>query len=114
MSNKKFRSVCLLTGICAFLVSGCNFGSQEETPEADPPVQDTQQNIETETPDEEVTAEENIPIGAPEESEVGIIAPSIHTEDESPKTPVSSSSKREPVADTKPSGRAKTPCSSIT
>ncbi len=102
MSNKKFRSVCLLTGICAFLVSGCNFGSQEETPEADPPVQDTQQNIETETPDEEVTAEENIPIGAPEESEVGIIAPSIHTEDESPKTPVSSSSKREPVADTKP------------
>lgn len=102
MSNKKFRSVCLLTGICAFLVSGCNFGSQEETPEADPPVQDTQQNIETETPDEEVTAEENIPIGAPEESEVWIIAPSIHTEDESPKTPVSSSSKREPVADTKP------------
>lgn len=102
MSNKKFRFVCLLTGICAFLVSGCNFGSQEETPEADPPVQDTQQNIETETPDEEVTAEENIPIGAPEESEVGIIAPSIHTEDESPKTPVSSSSKREPVADTKP------------
>lgn len=102
MSNKKFRSVCLLTGLCAFLVSGCNFGSQEETPEADPPVQDTQQNIETETPDEEVTAEENIPIGAPEESEVGIIAPSIHTEDESPKTPVSSSSKREPVADTKP------------
>lgn len=102
MSNKKFRSVCLLTGICAFLVSGCNFGSQEETPEADPPVQDTQQNIETETPDEEVTAEENIPIGAPEESEVGIIAPSIHTEDESLKTPVSSSSKREPVADTKP------------
>lgn len=102
MSNKKFRSVCLLTGICAFLVSGCNFGSQEETPEADPPVQDTQQNIETETPDEEVTTEENIPIGAPEESEVGIIAPSIHTEDESPKTPVSSSSKREPVADTKP------------
>lgn len=102
MSNKKFRSVCLLTGICAFLVSSCNFGSQEETPEADPPVQDTQQNIETETPDEEVTAEENIPIGAPEESEVGIIAPSIHTEDESPKTPVSSSSKREPVADTKP------------
>ena len=102
MSNKKFRSVCLLTGICAFLVSGCNFGSQEETPEADPPVQDTQQNIETETPDEEVAAEENIPIGAPEESEVGIIAPSIHTEDESPKTPVSSSSKREPVADTKP------------
>lgn len=102
MSNKKFRSVCLLTGICAFLVSGCNFGSQEETPEADPPVQDTQQNIETETPDDEVTAEENIPIGAPEESEVGIIAPSIHTEDESPKTPVSSSSKREPVADTKP------------
>lgn len=102
MSNKKFRSVCLLTGICAFLVSGCNFGSQEETPEADPPVQDTQQNIETETLDEEVTAEENIPIGAPEESEVGIIAPSIHTEDESPKTPVSSSSKREPVADTKP------------
>lgn len=102
MSNKKFRSVCLLTGICAFLVSGCNFGSQEETPEADPPVQDTQQNIETETPDEEVTAEENIPIGAPEESEVGIIAPSIHTEDERPKTPVSSSSKREPVADTKP------------
>lgn len=102
MSNKKFRSVCLLTGICAFLVSGCNFGSQEETPEADPPVQDTQQNIETETPDEEVTAEENIPIGAPEESEVGIIAPSIHTEDESPKTTVSSSSKREPVADTKP------------
>lgn len=102
MSNKKFRSVCLLTGICVFLVSGCNFGSQEETPEADPPVQDTQQNIETETPDEEVTAEENIPIGAPEESEVGIIAPSIHTEDESPKTPVSSSSKREPVADTKP------------
>lgn len=102
MSNKKFRSVCLLTGICAFLVSGCNFGSQEETLEADPPVQDTQQNIETETPDEEVTAEENIPIGAPEESEVGIIAPSIHTEDESPKTPVSSSSKREPVADTKP------------
>lgn len=102
MSNKKFRSVCLLTGICAFLVSGCNFGSQEETPEADPPVQDTQQNIETETPDEEVTAEENIPIGAPEESEVGIIAPSIHTEDESPKAPVSSSSKREPVADTKP------------
>ena len=102
MSNKKFRSVCLLTGICAFLVSGCNFGSQEETPEAAPPVQDTQQNIETETPDEEVTAEENIPIGAPEESEVGIIAPSIHTEDESPKTPVSSSSKREPVADTKP------------
>lgn len=102
MSNKKFRSVCLLTGICAFLVSGCNFGSQEETPEADPPVQDTQQNIETETPDEEVTAKENIPIGAPEESEVGIIAPSIHTEDESPKTPVSSSSKREPVADTKP------------
>ena len=102
MSNKKFRSVCLLTGICAFLVSGCNFGSQEETPEADTPVQDTQQNIETETPDEEVTAEENIPIGAPEESEVGIIAPSIHTEDESPKTPVSSSSKREPVADTKP------------
>lgn len=102
MSNKKFRSVCLLTGICAFLVSGCNFGSQEETPKADPPVQDTQQNIETETPDEEVTAEENIPIGAPEESEVGIIAPSIHTEDESPKTPVSSSSKREPVADTKP------------
>ncbi len=102
MSNKKFRSVCLLTGICAFLVSGCNFGSQEETPEADPPVQDTQQNIETETPDEEVIAEENIPIGAPEESEVGIIAPSIHTEDESPKTPVSSSSKREPVADTKP------------
>lgn len=102
MSNKKFRYVCLLTGICAFLVSGCNFGSQEETPEADPPVQDTQQNIETETTDEEVTAEENIPIGAPEESEVGIIAPSIHTEDESPKTPVSSSSKREPVADTKP------------
>ena len=102
MSNKKFRSVCLLTGLCAFLVSGCNFGSQEETPEADPPVLDTQQNIETETPDEEVTAEENIPIGAPEESEVGIIAPSIHTEDESPKTPVSSSSKREPVADTKP------------
>lgn len=102
VSNKKFRSVCLLTGICAFLVSGCNFGSQEETPEADPPVQDTQQNIETETTDEEVTAEENIPIGAPEESEVGIIAPSIHTEDESPKTPVSSSSKREPVADTKP------------
>lgn len=102
VSNKKFRSVCLLTGICAFLVSGCNFGSQEETPEADPPVQDTQQNIETETLDEEVTAEENIPIGAPEESEVGIIAPSIHTEDESPKTPVSSSSKREPVADTKP------------
>ena len=49
-----------------------------------------------------MTAEENIPIGAPEESEVGIIAPSIHTEDESPKTPVSSSSKREPVADTKP------------
>nr|WP_294582487.1 hypothetical protein [uncultured Anaerotignum sp.] len=102
MSNKKFRSVCLLTGLCAFLVSGCNFGSQEETPEADPPVQDTQQNIETETTDEEVTAEENIPIGAPEESEVGIIAPSIHTEDESPKTPASTSSKREPVADTKP------------
>lgn len=102
MSNKKFRSVCLLTGLCAFLVSGCNFGSQEETPEADPPVQDTQQNIETETSDEEVTAEENIPIGAPEESEVGIIAPSIHTEDESPKTPASTSSKREPVADTKP------------
>ena len=102
VSNKKFRSVCLLTGICAFLVSGCNFGSQEETPEADPPVQDTQQNIETETTDEEVTAEENIPIGAPEESEVGIIAPSIHTEDESPKTPASTSSKREPVADTKP------------
>ena len=102
MSNKKFRSVCLLTGLCAFLVSGCNFGSQEEAPEADPPVQDTQQNIETETPDEEVTAEENIPIGAPEESEVGIIAPSIHTEDESPKTPASTSSKREPVADTKP------------
>lgn len=102
VSNKKFRSVCLLTGLCAFLVSGCNFGSQEETPEADPPVQDTQQNIETETPDEEVTAEENIPIGAPEESEVGIIAPSIHTEDESPKTPASTSSKREPVADTKP------------
>ena len=70
MSNKKFRSVCLLTGICAFLVSGCNFGSQEETPEADPPVQNTQQNIETETPDEEVTAEENIPIGAPEERDV--------------------------------------------
>lgn len=102
VSNKKFRSVCLLTGLCAFLVSGCNFGSQEETPEADPPVQDTQQNIETETTDEEVTAEENIPIGAPEESEVGIIAPSIHTEDESPKTPASTSSKREPVADTKP------------
>lgn len=102
MSNKKFRTVCLLTGICVFLASGCNFGSQEETPEADPPVQDTQQNIETETTDEEVTAEENIPIGAPEESEVGIIAPSIHTEDESPKTPVSTSSKREPVADTKP------------
>ena len=102
MSNKKFRSVCLLTGICAFLVSGCNFGSQEEAPETDPPVQDTQQNTEPETTDEEVTAEENIPIGAPEESEVGIIAPSIHTEDESPKTPVSSSSKREPVADTKP------------
>ncbi|WP_302770638.1 hypothetical protein [Anaerotignum lactatifermentans] len=102
MSNKKFRSVCLLTGLCAFLVSGCNFGSQEETPEADPPVQDTQQNIETETSDEEVTAEKNIPIGAPEESEVGIIAPSIHTEDESPKTPASTSSKREPVADTKP------------
>lgn len=102
MSNKKFRYVCLLTGICAFLVSGCNFGGKEEVTETDPPVQDTQQNIETETPDEEVTAEENIPIGAPEESEVGIIAPSIHTEDESPKTPVSSSSKREPVADTKP------------
>ena len=102
MSNKKFRSVCLLTGICVFLVSGCNFGSQEEAPETDPPVQDTQQNTEPETTDEEVTAEENIPIGAPEESEVGIIAPSIHTEDESPKTPVSSSSKREPVADTKP------------
>lgn len=102
MSNKKFRSVCLLTGICVFLVSGCNFGSQEEAPETDPPVQDTQQNTEPETTDEEVTAEENIPIGAPEESEVGIIAPSIHTEDESPKTSVSSSSKREPVADTKP------------
>ena len=104
MSNKKFRSVCLLTGICVFLVSGCNFGSQEETPETDPPAQDTQQNIETETEttDEEVTAEENIPIGAPEESEVGIIAPSIHTEDESPKTSTSTTSKREPVADTKP------------
>ena len=102
MSNKKFRSVCLLTGICVFLVSGCNFGSQEEAPETDPPVQDTQQNTEPETTDEEVTAEENIPIGAPEESEVGFIAPSIHTEDESPKTSVSSSSKREPVADTKP------------
>lgn len=102
VSNKKFRSVCLLTGICVFLVSGCNFGSQEEAPETDPPVQDTQQNTEPETTDEEVTAEENIPIGAPEESEVGFIAPSIHTEDESPKTSVSSSSKREPVADTKP------------
>lgn len=102
MSNKKFRSVCLLTGICVFLVSGCNFGSQEEAPETDPPVQDIQQNTEPETTDEEVTAEENIPIGAPEESEVGFIAPSIHTEDESPKTSVSSSSKREPVADTKP------------
>lgn len=102
MSNKKFRTVCLLTGICVFLASGCNFGSQEEAPETDPPVQDTQQNIETETTGEEVTAEENIPIGAPEESEVGLVAPSIHTEEESPKTSTSSTSKREPVADTKP------------
>lgn len=102
MNNKKFRYVCLLTGICVFLASGCNFGSQEEVSEADPPVQDTQQNTEPETAGNEVTAEENTPIGAPEESEVGLVAPSIHTEDESPKTPVSNQSKREPVADTKP------------
>ena len=98
MNNKKFRYVCLLTGICVFLASGCNFGS----PETDSPAQDTQQNTEPEITEEQVTAEENIPIGAPEESEVGLVAPSIHTEDESPKTPVSNPSKREPVADTKP------------
>lgn len=102
MNNKKFRYVCLLTGICVFLASGCNFGSQEEVPETDSPAQDTQQNTEPETTEEQVTAEENIPIGAPEESEVGLVAPSIHTEDESPKAPVSNPSKREPVADTKP------------
>lgn len=102
VNNKKFRYVCLLTGICVFLASGCNFGSQEEVPETNSPAQDTQQNTEPEITEEQVTAEENIPIGAPEESEVGFIAPSIHTEDESPKTSVSSSSKREPVADTKP------------
>ena len=102
MNNKKFRYVCLLTGICVFLASGCNFGSQEEVPETDSPAQDTQQNTEPEITEEQVTAEENIPIGAPEESEVGLVAPSIHTEDESPKTPVSNPSKREPVADTKP------------
>lgn len=77
-------------------------------------MQDTQQNIETETPDEEVTAEENIPIGAPEESEVGIIAPSIHTEDESPKTPVSVHPKENLWRIRSLSGRVKTPCSSIT
>lgn len=102
MNNKKFRYVCLLTGICVFLASGCNFGSQEEVPETDSPAQDTQQNTEPEITEEQVTAEENIPIGAPEESEVGLVAPSIHTEDESPKTPVPNPSKREPVADTKP------------
>lgn len=102
MNNKKFRYVCLLTGICVFLASGCNFGSQEEVPETDSPAQDTQQNTEPEITEEQVTAEENIPIGAPEESEVGLVAPSIHTEDESPKIPVSNPSKREPVADTKP------------
>lgn len=102
MNNKKFRYVCLLTGICVFLASGCNFGSQEEVPETDSPAQDTQQNTEPEITEEQVTAEENIPIGAPEESEVGFVAPSIHTEDESPKTHVSNPSKREPVADTKP------------
>ena len=105
MSNKKFRSVCLLTGICAFLVSGCNFGSQEETPEADPPAQDTQQNIETETPDEEVTAEENIPIGAPEESEVGTKAR---------KHPFPVHPKENLWRIRCLSGRVKTPCSSIT
>lgn len=102
MSNKKFRSVCLLTGICVFLASGCNFGSQEEVPQTDPPAQDTQENIETEPAGEEVTAEENAPIGAPEESEVGFVAPSIHREEESPSTNVSNAGKREPVADTKP------------
>lgn len=102
MNNKKFRYVCLLTGICVFLASGCNFGSQEEVPETNSPAQDKQQNTEPEITEEQVTAEENIPIGAPEESKVGLVAPSIHTEDESPKTPVSNSSKREPVADTKP------------
>ena len=102
MNNKKFRYVCLLTGICVFLASGCNFGSQEEVPETNSPAQDTQQNTEPEITEEQVTAEENIPIGAPEESKVGLVAPSIHTEDESPKTPVSNQSKREPVADTKP------------
>lgn len=102
MSNKKFRSVCLLTGICVFLAGGCNFGSKEESPKTDPPVQDTQQNIETETADGETTTEENIPIGAPEESEVGLVAPSIHTEEESGKVTVSTTTKREPIADTKP------------
>lgn len=102
MSNKKFRSVCLLTGICVFLAGGCNFGSKEESPKTDPPVQDTQQNIETETADGETTTEENIPIGAPEESEVGLVAPSIHTEEESGKVAVSTTTKREPIADTKP------------
>ena len=102
MNNKKFRYVCLLTGICVFLASGCNFGSQEEVPETNSPAQDTQQNTEPEITEEQVTAEENIPIGAPEESKVGLVAPSIHTDVESPKTPVSNPSKREPVADTKP------------
>lgn len=102
MSNKKFRSVCLLTGICVFLAGGCNFGSKEESPKTDPPVQDTQQNIETETADGETTTKENIPIGAPEESEVGLVAPSIHTEEESGKVTVSTTTKREPIADTKP------------
>ena len=79
MNNKKFRYVCLLTGICVFLASGCNFGSQEEVPETNSPAQDTQQNTEPEITEEQVTAEENIPIGAPEESKVGLVAPSIHT-----------------------------------
>ena len=54
MNNKKFRYVCLLTGICVFLASGCNFGSQEEVPETDSPAQDTQQNTEPETTEEQV------------------------------------------------------------
>ena len=112
MNNKKFRYVCLLTGICVFLASGCNFGSQEEVPETNSPAQDTQQNTEPETTEEQVTAEENIPIGAPEESEVGLVAPSIHTEDESPKFPIHP--KENPLRIQSLSGRVKIPCSSTT
>lgn len=102
MSNKKFKSVCLLTGICMCLASGCHFGSQEEVPPTEPQGQDTQQNIETEPAGEETAVEENIPIGAPEESEVGLVAPSVHTEEESSSVTTSNPAKREPVADTKP------------